>query len=389
MATIRSMCALYRAEIEPIRRPSETSPIRSLRGTSMTATADRVTAALITGAGTIEFHDFDAAPPPAGAVTVDITLCGICGTEISTYRTGHAHSPAVCGHEWTGAISAVGAGVRDRAEGDRVVVGVTPACGRCPECRSGLADYCRVALDMARGKDPLAPPHGAFARSITVDAGRVLPAHPALSDEEAAQVEPASVAFHGVRKARIAPGDTVLVQGAGPIGLLAMQFARAAGAGRVLVVEPSEARRRLAEELSADLTLAPGDTIEEQVREETRGLGADVVIESAGVPRLLQTAVDLTRRGGTVLLLSYIAQPATINAARWMAKEVSVVGAVAFTHDDVVRSMAFMADGRVRAKPLHTRTIGLNDLQPTLQALAAGTSADVKVLVDPRGNGST
>src|SRR3712207_8532777 len=72
----------------------------------------------------------------------------------------------------------------------------------------------------------------------------------------------------------------------------------------------------------------------------------------SGVPRLLQTAVDLTRRGGTVLLLSYIAQPATINAARWMAKEVNVVGAVAFTHDDVVRSMAFMADGRVRAKPL-------------------------------------
>jgi (R,R)-butanediol dehydrogenase/meso-butanediol dehydrogenase/diacetyl reductase len=343
-----------------------------------------VTAALITGAGRLELQDFAAPPPPPGTVTVEVTLCGVCGTEVASYRHGSLHSPAVCGHEWTGVVAAVGAGVTDRREGERVVVGVMPACGRCPECVAGLADRCRTALLMVRGRDPLAPPHGGFARSITVAAGRVLPAHPGLTDQEAAQVEPAAVAFHGVRRSRVAPGDTVVVQGAGPIGLLSAQFARAAGAGQVVVVEPSESRRRLARELGVDVAVAPGAEADEQVRTLTRGLGADVVIECAGASALLQAAVDLARPAGTVTLLSYIAQPATVDAARWMAKEVDVRGALAFTHDDVVRAMAFMADGRVRTAPLHTRTIGLGELQATLEGLAQGRSDDVKVLVDPR-----
>jgi (R,R)-butanediol dehydrogenase/meso-butanediol dehydrogenase/diacetyl reductase len=343
-----------------------------------------VTAALITGAGQVEFREFDASPPVPGAVTVDVSLCGICGTEIASFRTGHRHSPAVCGHEWTGIVTAVGAEVADRTEGERVVVSVAPPCGRCVECRAGLTDHCRVVNDMARGRDPLAPPHGGFARSITVAAQRVLPVHPALRDEEAAQVEPVTVAFHGIRRSRIVPGDTVVVQGAGPIGLLAMQLARAAGAGRVIVIEPSQTRRRLAVELSADLAVAPGDEAIDQVNAHTGGLGADVVIECAGVPSLLQTAVDLTRQGGTVMLLSYIAQPASIEAAKWMAKEVTVIGAVAFTHDDLRRAMALIADGRVRVMPLHTRTVCLDELPATLRDLATGAMEDVKVLVDPR-----
>lgn len=343
-----------------------------------------VRAALITGAGVLELRDFPQPPPPPGTVTVEIALCGVCGTEVAAYRSGSVHSPAVCGHEWTGVVVAVGAGVTGRREGDRVVVGVAPPCGRCPECLSGIPDRCRSSLAMARGRDPDAPAHGGFARSITVAAGRVQAAHPGLTDEEAAQVEPAAVAFHGLRRSRVVPGDTVVVQGAGPIGLLSAQLARVAGAGQVVVVEPSSSRRQLARDLGVDVAVAPGGAAEDEVRALTRGLGADVVVECAGAPPLLQAAVDLARPGGTVTLLSYIAQPATVDPARWMAKEVDVRGAVAFTHDDVVRVMALMADGRVRTAPLHTRTIGLADLQATLEVLAAGGSDDVKVLVDPR-----
>jgi (R,R)-butanediol dehydrogenase/meso-butanediol dehydrogenase/diacetyl reductase len=109
-----------------------------------------------------------------------------------------------------------------------------------------------------------------------------------------------------------------------------------------------------------------------------------VVIECAGVPRLLQTAVDLARSGGVVQLLSFLAEPATINAARWLAKEVTVVASNAYTHDDFRRSMAFLADGRVRAQPLHSRTVRLDELEATLSGLSAGPADDVKVLVDPR-----
>jgi (R,R)-butanediol dehydrogenase / meso-butanediol dehydrogenase / diacetyl reductase len=342
-----------------------------------------VTAALITAKETVTLRTFTQAPPPPGCVTIDIRLCGICGTDIHSFSSGHLHRPAVCGHEWVGTVAAAGTGVDGLQEGDRVIVALPPACGRCPECLTGLGDYCRTASMVARGRDPLAPPHGGFADRITVEATRVMRAHPGLSDEVAAQVEPATVAFHGVRRSGITPGDTVVVQGAGPIGLLALQFARAAGAGDVLVVEPSPARRRLATELGATNALTP-DEAAEYVLDHTQGVGADVVIECTGVPRLLQTAVDLARSGGLVQLLSFLSEPATINAARWLAKEVTVVASNAYTHDDFRRSMAFLADGRVQAQPLHSRTVGLTDLEATLRRLSAGPSDDIKVLVDPR-----
>jgi (R,R)-butanediol dehydrogenase / meso-butanediol dehydrogenase / diacetyl reductase len=342
-----------------------------------------VTAALITAKETVTLRRFPQAAPPPGGVTIDIRLCGICGTDIHSFASGHLHSPAVCGHEWVGTVAATGAGVDGLREGDRVVAAVPPACGHCPECLRGLGDYCRTASLVARGRDPLAPPHGGFAGRLTVQATRVIRAHPDLTDEVAAQVEPATVAFHGVRRSRITPGDTVVVQGAGPIGLLALQFARAAGAGDVLVIEPSLARRRLATELGAIDAVAP-DEAPEYVRDHTEGTGADVVIECTGVPRLLQTAVDLARSGGVVQLLSFLSEPATISADRWLAKEVTVIASNAYTHDDFRRAITFLADGRVQAQPLHSRTVRLDELEATLRGLSAGPSDDIKILVDPR-----
>jgi (R,R)-butanediol dehydrogenase/meso-butanediol dehydrogenase/diacetyl reductase len=120
------------------------------------------------------------------------------------------------------------------------------------------------------------------------------------------------------------------------------------------------------------------------IQEHTGGLGADVVLECSGVPALLQTAADLTRTGGVVGLISFLAQPATINGARWLAKELSLVASNAFTHEDFRRTMAFLADGRVKVTPLHSRTVPLDDLEKTLRGLSAGPTDDVKVLVDPR-----
>jgi (R,R)-butanediol dehydrogenase / meso-butanediol dehydrogenase / diacetyl reductase len=340
-------------------------------------------AALITGERLVELVEVADAPPGPGTLTVEISLCGICGTEVGSFRSGVLHSPSVCGHEWVGVVSSVGAGVDAGLEGERVVIGVCAPCGSCPECRAGYGEYCRVANMMARGKDPLAPDHGGFARRITVAADRVVPASPALSDVQAAVVEPAAVAFHGIRRSGIRPGDLVAVLGAGPIGLLAMQFARAAGAGHVVMVEPSERRRRLATELGADEAVAP-DEARDTTLAQSGDVGVDVVVEASGVPSLLQTAVDLTRAGGTVTLLSYLSRPSEVNGARIMARETHIVGANAYTRSDFRRTMDLIADGRVRIEPMHTRTVGLDGLPEALADLAAGTGDDVKVLVDPK-----
>lgn len=342
-----------------------------------------ITAGMITAKETVQFLQFVHEAPPPGCISVDITLCGICGTDIASFRSGHLHQPSVCGHEWVGTVGDIGPAVDGFEEGERVVIAVPTACGVCPECQGGLGDHCRKVSAVARGRDPLAPPHGGFAPSITVAAGRVIHAHPDLTDEEAAQVEPATVAFHGVRRSRITAGDTVVVQGAGPIGLFATQFARAAGAGQVLVVEPSEMRRCVGLELGASMAVTP-DEAADAVLSVTGGIGADVVIECAGVPSLLQTAADLTRAGGVVSLLSFLAQPATVNAGRWLAKELTVVASNAFTRDDFRRSMTFLSDGRVKGGPLHTRTVPLDHLETTLRDLSTGSLDDIKVLVDPR-----
>ncbi len=341
-------------------------------------------AALVTGRETVELREFpDPTPDPSGVV-VDIAFCGVCGTDIHAYQSGDPYNPAVCGHEWVGTVSASGAEVRRVREGDRVVVATPPACGTCAPCRAGQPDVCATSFLFTLGRDPLAPPHGGFAPSIAVAEGRVTGAEPTLTDEQAAQVEPATITLHAVRASRLRPGDTVVVQGAGPIGLLTMQFARAAGAGHLVVVEPNADRRALAGTLGATATAEPGDEAQTVIRELSSGLGADLVFECAGRPELIQTAVDLARRGGAVTLVGFTTEAATITPAQWMVKEISLRAALGYTHQEFGMAMAMLADGRVQVDPLHTLTVGLDGFADVMVELASGTSPHTKVLVDPR-----
>lgn len=342
-----------------------------------------VLAALITGASTVELRAFPEPRPADQGVVVDIALCGICGTDIHAYQSGKPYNPAICGHEWAGTLSAVGPEVTTLHEGDRVVVAAAPACGRCVACRAGQAERCQVAFLSAVGRDAMAPPHGGFAPRIAVAASRVVPTHPGLSDEQAAQVEPTTVAFHAVRASGLRLGDTAVVQGAGPIGLATLQWVRAAGAGRIVVVEPNSARRNLAIALGATDVVEPGEAATELLRERTRGLGADIVYECVGRPAAIQSAVDLARRGGSMCLIGLSDSEALITPAVWLVKEIAVTASLAYFHEEFEMAMGMMADGRVVVEPLHTSTVGLDGLADALTDLAGGRSVQTKVLVDP------
>lgn len=341
-------------------------------------------AALITGRNKVDLVEFPEPTPADRGVVVDIAYCGVCGTDIHAYQSGEPYNPAICGHEWAGTLSAVGRDVKDLAEGDRVVVAVAPSCGRCAACRAGQAERCLVSFVSALGRDPLAPPHGGFAPRIAVAAERVVRTNPALSDLQAAQVEPATVAFHAVRRSGIRLGDIAVVQGAGPIGLGTLQWVRAAGAGVVVVVEPNESRQKLAVELGAHHVVAPGAPADALVKELTHGLGADIVYECVGKPSTVQSAVDLARRGGSMCLIGLANDDAPIVPAAWLIKEIAVTAALAYTHDEFDSAMGMIADGRFRTEPMHSGTVGLDQLDATLADLAGGTSTHTKVLVDPR-----
>jgi len=341
-------------------------------------------AALITGKGVLEMVEFPEPVPTPHGVVVDISYCGVCGTDVHAYQSGQPYNPAICGHEWVGRISAVGAEVKGLRDDDRVVVAIAPACGRCAPCRAGQADRCVASFLSALGREPGAPPHGGFAPRIAVSSSRVVKAHPDLTDEQAAQVEPTTVAFHAVRRSGLRLGDVAVVQGAGPIGLGTMQWVRAAGAGVVVVVEPNEGRRALARELGAHLVVEPGAEADATVKEITNGLGADVVYECVGRPFAVQSAVDLARRGGSMCLIGLADEDAPISPGSWLVKEISVTSALAYNHEEFDMVMGMIVDGRFRTEPLHTSTVGLDGLDAVLADLAGGSSNQTKVLVDPR-----
>lgn len=339
-------------------------------------------AAIITGKGQVESREFPDPQLRAGGAVVDVSYCGICGTDIHAFYSGDPYPPGLCGHEWMGRVRDVADDVTSVAPGDRVSVGILPPCGECLQCRAGQGAWCQLAMMSLGGGDPRGSVHGAYARAIAASASRLVRVPDTISDTAAALIEPATVAYHGVRLGRLRIGDLAVIQGAGPIGLFALQWVRHAGAREIVVVEPSPARSALARELGATATCTPSE-VAELVRDLTGGLGADAVVECAGRPETIQSAVDLVRRGGAVTLIGLSDRDATIRPGIWLMKEVTVRCSIAYEQRDFAPVVAMIADGRVRAESLHTRTIGLSQLADAMAELGAGNARDVKVLVDP------
>lgn len=340
-------------------------------------------ASIITGKARVEALDQPEPALVAGGAIVDVAYCGICGTDVHAFQSGDPYPPGLCGHEWMGRVAALADDVEDLSAGDRVSVGILPPCGACVPCRAGHGAWCLPAMYSLGGGDPRGSAHGAFAPRIATSAARLVRVPDAISDAAAALIEPATVAYHGVRLGRIRLGDFAVVQGAGPIGLFALQWVRHAGAREVVVVEPSPLRAELARELGATHVCSPAE-IAELVADATDGLGADAVVECAGRPETIQSAVDLVRRGGAVTLIGLSDRDATIKPGFWLMKEVTVRCSIAYERRDFEPVVEMLADGRVRAEPLHTRTVGLSQLEAAMAELANGVARDVKVLVDPR-----
>ena len=158
---------------------------------------------------------------------------------------------------------------------------------------------------------------------------------------------------------------------------------RAAGASRVIVVEPNEDRRQLAAGLGAHDAVTPADATG-VIHEHTHGLGADIVFECVGRPFAVQSAVDHARRGGSMCLIGLADEDAAITPRSWLVKEINVTASLAYVHEEFEMCMAMLADGRVDVRSLHSSTVGLAGLDAALADLAMGTSRHTKVLVDPR-----
>jgi (R,R)-butanediol dehydrogenase/meso-butanediol dehydrogenase/diacetyl reductase len=341
-------------------------------------------AGLILGKHRLEFVEVPEPQAGRGLAVVEIERCGICGTDVAAFRSGEPYMPFLSGHEWCGTVAEVGSGVAHLAAGDRVVIGSPPACGQCAECRAGHVQRCARILDLGPNVSPPYPPHGGYAPRIAVDASRLITLPSELPADAAAMIEPATVALHAVRRSPLRLGDSVVIQGAGPIGLLTLQLARAAGAKHLIAIEPNVKRQALARDLGADAVGLPGEAALELVQTRTAGRGADVVFDCAGHGTALDTAVMLARPGGTVMAVGVASTPVTINPTLWLIREVTVSVSLAHNYEEFFITIGLLGDGRLRVAPLHSRTIGLAELPAALATLASGEGDLCKVLVDPR-----
>src|SRR5579884_2363211 len=251
------------------------------------------------GAHDLRLEDVpEPSAPGADEVVVRPANCGICGTDLHEYTAGPivtpvephpltgAQNPQILGHEFAGEVVAVGGQVTRVREGDRVAIMPLAYCGRCSYCRRGLQHLCATM-----GCVGLSHAWGGMAELAKVAEYQIVRLPDGVSYEQGALIEPAAVAAYGVERAGVAPGDRVLVTGAGPIGALAALCARAAGASAVYISEPNPARRRRAAALGAATVLDPAAVdLPEVLREETGGLGVDVAIECSGHPSAFGSA---------------------------------------------------------------------------------------------------
>ncbi len=321
----------------------------------------------------------------AGEVLVQVAACGICGSDVHGYdgSSGRRIPPLVMGHEAAGVIAAVGEGVTRFAVGDRVTFDSTVYCGACSYCVSGQINLCdnRQVVGVSCTEFRRA---GAFAEYVTVPERIVYKLPADFSFAEAAMLEAVAVAMHGVAVSDLKGGETALVIGAGMIGLLALQAARAAGCSLVLVADVDATRLNLATEAGADTTiLASGAAMVAEVLRLTGGRGVDLVLEAVGRDETVSAAVDAVRKGGTVTLIGNITPQVTLPLQKVVSRQIRLQGSCA-SSGEYPEAIELVAAGKIRVSPLITAIAPLSDGASWFARLHAREPNLMKIVIDPR-----
>jgi 2-desacetyl-2-hydroxyethyl bacteriochlorophyllide A dehydrogenase len=327
------------------------------------------------GAGRFFTVEAPVPKPAPGEALLRVLRVGICGTDLHIFQGHLDHrvpKGGVIGHETFAEVVDAPAASGFRA-GDRVVVDPVVACQQCRACRMGAYYLCQRLK--VRGVDMT----GGMQEYWTVPATQLLHVPKALSDDQAAVIEPLAVAAHDVERAQVKRGDRVVVFGGGPIGALIGLVVRDRGA-QVAVVEVNPYRIGLLEELGLT-TVGPDIDVHRFVETFTDGDGVDVAFEVTGNPAAARLVTDVVRVWGTVSIVAIHAEPIPINLYRMFERELTIHGARLYARRDWEEAIRLAASGAVPLGPLVTRTISLDGLQQGMeQALAGGPV--MKILVD-------
>ncbi len=312
-----------------------------------------------------------------GEVLVKVESVGICGSDIPIFEgVRRVPLPLIQGHEFAGTVVRVSEGVKQFKPGDRVAPGLVVNCGNCHYCRLGLESLCDNMVEI--GIDI----NGGFAEYVAVPAKQLHQLPPGLTFDQAASIDPIASAYHGVKMTQIRSTDVVVILGPGPIGLYALQLARAEGARKTIMVGTRQSRLQIAQELGADavINIKEVDVLQE-VLELTDGRGADVVIEATGAPASVDSALAITRKGGRVQLIGIFHEPAPVTIRNIVRKELIVKGSFCYTWEDFQECLELLAAGRVSIERIVTHVFRLDEMAVALETIKSRRG--IKVLLHP------
>jgi L-iditol 2-dehydrogenase len=321
--------------------------------------------------------------PGPDELLIAVAQVGICGSDIHAYHGKHPfiQLPVIPGHEFAGTVVEVGPDVRGFDPGQRVTVEPSLVCGQCYNCTHGRYNICEH-LEVIGCQTT-----GAMADYVTTPAAKAFLLPDDVTWDQAALVEPLAVAVHAVRVAQVRAGANLLILGAGTIGLMALQAAKAMGAGDVIITDLLQDRLDLALQLGADKAVNPATSDLVPVLEETFGpQRADVIIECVGVAATARDAIGVARKGTRIVLAGVFEEEVSVNLGLVQDRELELVGTLMYVKEDFATALELLRDGKVQADPLITHRFPLDQAAEAFVAADSREDA-LKVLIEV-GEGS-
>jgi L-iditol 2-dehydrogenase len=335
----------------------------------------------LTGPRRLEVVETEAPRADGENVIIEVSACGICGSDLHYWDTGLDMSGApnlIPGHEFSGRVVDPGSRT-DLGPDDRVTALPLDPCGTCETCRTGRPNLCVKGM---KRSIPGNNSPGAYAQYLKIRPDMVRKLPEGISDAEAALIEPASVALHAVRQAGVKTGDKVLVTGGGTIGLLCASWARISGASYLALTETNAHRRDFA--LNAGGLDAVFDAADPRLgsalKKASHG-GFDVAVETSGSSAGINAAALALRPRGTLLQAGISFKPQAVMTVILVVKEIEQRSAMGYLPHEFDLAMQYIADKRLSVEKIITRTISLYEVQSAFERLSSGTSPEVKVLI--------
>ncbi len=317
-------------------------------------------------------------------VMVKVGAVGICGSDLHGFLDPKSRGRIpglIMGHEAAGKVVKIGSQVTNLKVGDRVAVDPQYVCGTCDACLHGWYTVCenkRIIGSALRGFM-----QGAMAEFVAVDQKQVYILPENVSLEEGAMVEPASNAVHVLNRVKFNLGDTVVVIGAGTLGLCILQAAKLAGAGTVIVTDMSKYRLGIAKELGADVTIQAGSSADPlaEVLQYTKGRGADVVIEAVGVEKTYRDAIAMVRKRGTIMFFGAVQEVVGVDLYPILHKELHLIGCTGADYWEGAMAVDLIAKGKIKVKPIITHRKQLDETAEAFDLLTDPANNAIKVMI--------